>query len=560
MLENLARFITLIGALVFVHEFGHFVLAKLLGVKVLKFSLGFGARVVGFRHHDTEYCISLIPLGGYVKLLGEHPGDPVPPEDLPQSFHRQTLWKRFAIVLAGPAMSLVFPTVLYTLVFLGQTTLAPPVIGTVVPGYPAEGELLPGDRVTAMDGAVISSFQGIRERVAASPGRPIRFDILRDGHPMTVTVTPEAARVERPLDIVNTVGVAGITATYPLPVVGVREPATPASVAGLRTFDMVTMYAGRPIRRWSDLERVLGLSHGATVPVGFLRPREVSSALGGLADLEVFDPGLAQVTPEPGVGDMTRRTGIESPDLYVSDVRPGSAEYRMGLRRGDRIVSLDAVAPPSWERFYERIVQGAERLRSLRFVHDNHASEGAFALRPAVWSDEFGQRCERLEFTTGHWVPSAPETPIANPAPLRYAISHAEAETMEALTFLSTGLVRLVEGRVPISTVGGPIMIYDASRSTGQDGVGGFLWLMALVSLNLGLLNLLPIPTLDGGHLLFFTVEGILRRPVPRWVRQVASAMGMAVLVGIMLLAFRNDLQRKFGPTPPSDPGISAAP
>lgn len=548
---NLLRFVALIGALVFVHELGHFVWAKVFNVKVLKFSLGFGPRVFGYRHQETDYCVSLVPLGGFVKMLGEDPSDHVAPEDVPRSFHKQKLWKRFVIVLAGPLMSLLFPVALYFVVFLGQTDLTPPVIGTVVPGYPAESKLLPGDRVTAIDGRAVGSFQDVREAVAAAPGRELRFDVEREGRPVTVRVTPEAVRVERPLDIVETVGRAGISAGFALPVVGVRGPATPAAVAGLRTFDMITMYAGNPIRRRADLDRVLQASRGATVPVGFLRPRAVEGALGGLCDLEVFDPGLAQITPEPDAGEVLRRTGVESPDLYVSDVAPDSPEHQMGLRRGARVVSVDGVVPPSWERFHEDIMGGGRRLRSLRFLQDGRESQGAFSLRPTTWTDEFGQRYVRLAFDTRHWVPTDADPPIENPAPTLYAIRSASRETGEAVRFLSTGIARVLQGRVSIRTVGGPIMIYDVSRSTAAEGPWGFLWLMALVSINLGLINLLPIPTLDGGHLLFFAMEGLLRRPVPLWIRQTASVVGLLIVVGVMCVAFKNDLQRKFGNTAP---------
>ena len=551
VLVNLLRFVALIGGLVFVHELGHFAWAKIFNVKVLKFSLGFGPRVIGYRHQETDYCVSLIPLGGFVKMLGEDPSDHIAPEDVPRSFHRQALWKRFLIVLAGPLMSLMFPVLLYFVVFLGQTDLTPPVIGTVVPGYPAENRLMPGDRVLAVDGRTVGSFQDVRDAVSAAPAREMRFDVQRGDQHLTVRVTPESVRIERPLDITETVGRAGISAGFALPVIGVRGPNVPAWVSGLRTFDLVTMYAGNPIRRWIDLERVLQASRGATVPLGFLRPRVVPDALGGLCDLEVFDPGLAQITPEPGTGEVLRRTGIEPADLYVADVSPDSPEYQMGLRRGARVVSVDGEAPPSWERFHERIMSGGRQLRSLRFLHEGRESQGAFSLRPTSWTDEFGQRYVRLAFETGHWVPTDADAPIENPSPTTYALRNAMRETSEAMRFLSTGIVRVLQGRVSIQTVGGPIMIYDVTRSTASDGPWGFLWLMALVSINLGLINLLPIPTLDGGHLMFFAVEGVIRRPVPLWIRQTASVLGLLLVLGVMLIAFKNDLQRKFGNTQP---------
>jgi regulator of sigma E protease len=547
---NVLRFVALIGALVFVHELGHFALAKAFGVRVLKFSLGFGPRLVGFTFRGTEYCIGLVPFGGFVKMLGEDPGDRVKPEDLEHAFHTQSLWRRFLIVLAGPAMSLIFPALIYFVVFLGQTEMAPPVIGTVVAGHPADGKLLPGDRVISIDDDPVGSFQEVRERIAESPGRPLRFRVRRGDAEVDATVTPVSVRIERPLGVVEYVGRAGISAGFPMSVIAVRPGVSPASRAGLHTFDLVTSYAGRPIARAVELERTLNSSRGATVPVSFLRPRAVNGALGGLCDLEVLDPGLAMITPDPGEGDVATRTGIESPDLYIADVPVRSAEYEMGLRRGDKILLLDGVPPASYEAFRESMLAGGSRQHEVSFRHEGREVAGAFALRPSVWTDEFGQRYTGLVFRTDHWLPTVSEATVPNPAPTTYAIRHAWRETGEVLQFLSLTIVRLLQGRLPISTVGGPMMIYDATRSTATDGVWGFLWLMALVSVNLGLLNLLPIPTLDGGHLLFFVIEGATRRAVPLRVRKIASVVGLAFLVMIMGVALKNDLQRKFGRQP----------
>lgn len=546
VLSNVVRFLALIGALVFVHELGHFMWAKIYGIKVLKFSLGFGPRVIGFRYGETDYCIGLVPFGGFVKMLGEDPSDEIPHEDLARAFHAQSLGRRFVVVLAGPMMSLLFPVLLYFVALLGRSDLTAPVIGTVAAGYAAAGVLLPGDRVTAIDGNAVQSFEEIREAIARSPRRSIAFEVERAGQRLTLRVTPEAITTDRPFDERVTTGFLGIAPGFPLPVVGVRAP-SPADTAGLRSFDVITMYRGAPVRRWSDLEASLTRSRGATVPLAFLRPRRIEGALGGLVDLEVFDPGLAQIAPEPGTGEMTTRTGIEASDLYLSDVAPDSPEALMGLRRGARIGSLDGVAPPSWERFIAALTEGPPRLRTIQFTLDRHDAVGGFSLRPVVLTDEFGERSVRLRTGLERWRPIVAEAPVPNPSPLRYALSGALSETAEAMRFLSLGIVRMLQGRVPVTSVGGPIAIYDASRSVAVDGVWGFFRLMALISLNLGLLNLLPVPTLDGGHLLFFGMEAVMRRPVPLRVRQVASVLGLLLVVGVMVLAFRNDLERKLG-------------
>ncbi len=546
VLSNVVRFLALIGALVFVHELGHFAWAKAYGIKVLKFSLGFGPRIFGIRYGETDYCIGLMPFGGFVKMLGEDPSDEIPHEDLPRAFHAQSLTRRFVVVLAGPLMSLLFPVLLYFVALLGRSDLTPPLVGTVASGYAAAGILVPGDRVTAIDGNAVRSFEEVHEAIVRSARRSIRFDVERDGQRVALRMTPEAVTTVMPFNERVTTGFLGIAPGFPLPVVGVRSP-SPADTAGLRTFDVVTMYRGAPVRRWADLEASLTRSRGSTVPLAFLRPRAIEGALGGLIDLEVFDPGLAQIAPEPGTGEMTTRTGIETSDLYLSDVAADSPEALMGLRRGARILALDGVPPPSWERFIAALTEPPARLRTLRFALDRHEAVGGFSLRPMVVTDEFGERTVQLRTGLERWRPIVAEAPIANPSPVRYALSGALLETAEAMRFLSLGILRMLQGRVPVASVGGPIAIYDASRSVAVDGVWGFFRLMALISLNLGLLNLLPVPTLDGGHLLFFGIEAVMRRPVPLRVRQVASVLGLLLVVGVMVLAFRNDLERKLG-------------
>ncbi len=516
-----------------------------MGVKVLQFSLGFGPRIFGFRLGGTEYRVGMLPLGGFVKMLGEDQDDPIAEVDKSKAFALQPVGKRALIVLAGPLCSLLFPVLLYFILFLGQSTLTPPIIGTVVPGLPADGQLLPNDRVLSINGKEIYSFQQVREIIAESPGIALRFRVHRGDSDLTVSITPQSIKLEQPLEVIEYGGRVGITASFALPVIAVRHGRSPAAIAGLQTFDLVTSYAGRPVHRWLELERLLSLSRGATVSVSYLRPVPVNAALNGLCDLDVLDPGLAMITTESGEGDLLSRTGIEPPDLYVADVPVDSPEYAMGLRRGDKFLGVDGVTPSSWEAVREALFENPTRQHHLTFRHDGREVEGAFVLDREEIFDEFGQRFRRPAFRSSHWVPSVSEAPIENPHPLRWAVRNAVAETSRALSFLSLSIVRVIQGRLPASSVGGPLAIYDVTRSTASDGSAGFLRLMALISINLGLLNLLPIPTLDGGHLLFYSYEVVRRKALSLRARRLASLAGLVMLLLLMALALKNDIQRK---------------
>src|SRR5688572_2252146 len=167
-------FVILVSSLIFVHELGHFLFAKAFGVKVLTFSLGFGPKILKLRGRETEYCISLLPLGGYVRMLEESKNDLVLPEDRKRTFESLSTFKRVVIVLAGPVMNLVFPVLLYFSVFVGDGPFLPPTVGSVLPGHPAFNKLFPGDRIMSVNGEEVGTFDELKRIIAKSPGQLLR--------------------------------------------------------------------------------------------------------------------------------------------------------------------------------------------------------------------------------------------------------------------------------------------------------------------------------------------------------------------------------------------------
>lgn len=544
---DLLYFALLCSVLIFVHELGHFVCAKLFGVKVLTFSIGFGPKILRIRGRETEYCVGLLPLGGFVKMLEENRQEPVLPEDRRRTFEAQALWKRVIIVLAGPAMNVVFPVLLYFAVFIGETRFVPPTVGSVLPGHPAEGKLQPGDRILEVDGQRITTFAELQRVVAKSPGQELKLKVFRDREHVEVTVIPEEKVLQKPLEIVDRVGELGVRPSRPAPVIGISRLDSPAYRAGLRTFDLVTEIGGRPIKTWGDLEQALNENRGATVPVTYLRPVPVKGSLGGLADCAVYESGVAAMTPESGTADLETRTGIEHADLYLAEVPPGSAEWKAELRAGDRILEVDGVEVSAWSTFTERLFAAPERPHTITWLRAGQRKSGTIELRREEYLDEYGQHRPRFFLRASNWSPMVPEPWVeGGPAALRIAFESALDETYDVIRFIMVGIVRIIEGKVSISTLGGPITVYDVVGEEGAKGVSYFVWAMAVISINLGLINLLPIPVLDGGHLLFFTFEALLRRPLPLRVREIASLAGLLVLVGLMGIAFKNDVERRW--------------
>ena len=328
---DLLYFVILISSLIFVHELGHFMFAKLFGVRVLTFSLGFGPKILRLRGRETEYCVGLLPLGGYVRMLESSKTDIVLPEDRHRTFESLALYKRVIVVLAGPMMNLVFPVILYFSVFIGDGPFLPPTVGGVLPDHSAYGLLRPGDRIMSVNGEDVGTFDEVKRIVARNPASLIRFKVFRDNKHVEVEVTSDevvggdeldgslSAAQHQNLGLFERVGSVGIKSSAPAAVVGVRDANSPAYRAGLRSFD-VTHIAGKRVRRYMDLEAELRDNQGETVPVTYMRPLPVDGALGGLANMSVYESGVVALTPLPSGPSLVARTGLEAADLYVAEL------------------------------------------------------------------------------------------------------------------------------------------------------------------------------------------------------------------------------------------------
>jgi len=543
---DLVYFIILISSLIFVHEVGHFVVAKTFGVKVLTFSLGFGPKIFRIHGKETEYCVGILPLGGFVKMLEGRKDEIVLPEDVKRTFEAQSAWKRILIVTAGPVMNLLFPILLYFVAFLGDRTFLPPTVGVVIPGHAAEGRLLPGDRIMAVDGEPISTFEEFARIVRKSPGKELHLRVFRNLGYVSVAITPEPHQEDKGLDIVETVGRVWVLPASPASAIGISDVTSPAYRSGLRTFDLIIQVGSQPIAKFVELERAFDANRGETVPVTYLRPKPVSKALGGLVDIAVYEAGVAALTPTVEPGDLLARTGIESSDLFAASVPEGSAEDKANMRVGDKIIEVDHEPVPTWHTMLERLHRAPDAPHELTWLRDGVKMKGIIHLRREEIVDDLGVASTTYRMRTTNWVPIAPEPLVDNPAPIRWALSHAIEETRDVMRFTVVGIMRLVQGRLSLSSIRGPLSMYELAGQEGAKGPDYFLWVMALVSVNLGLLNLMPIPVLDGGHLLFFTIEAVIRRPLPLRVREVASIIGLALLFALMGIAFKNDVERRW--------------
>ncbi len=542
--------ILLVGLLVLVHELGHFALARLLDVKVLRLSIGFGPRLFSFRRNGTEYALSAIPLGGYVKMLGEDPDDPIAPADQGRAFPHKPLWKRVAIVLAGPAANLLFPVVIYFHFFVGQQSALSSTVGAVFEGQPAAGVLQPGDRIVAIDDEPVRYWEDVERMVAAAPERDLRITVERPGSgeaPITKVVTPRAHERRDLLGASERVGMIGVAPHFRLAQIGVqRLPSgeSPAARAGLRTFDVVTAVQGRPVGSWRDLEAALGRNRGEPLVVAYLRADGDGAAWTPLARLT---PGTAQVFPERVVegGRAHYATGIRSGELFVREVEAGTPAAAIGLRAGDELTSLDGAPLRPGELLEPAFEERPERPFGVGWVDgDGKPHQATVKLSPRTRRDEYQTESTLYVFGAqpARAVRPVPEVPIEGRA--WWAAGRSLRLTAQVTATMARILALLAAGRVPATAIGGPIMIYHLAGVAAARGADQYLAMVALISLNLGLINLLPVPILDGGQLLFLGIEAVRRRPIGRRTRDRAAWIGLALLAALMLLAAYNDLVR----------------
>lgn len=535
---NIWAFILLIGPLIFVHELGHLVAAKLVDVKVLRFSIGFGPPLLRARFGETEYCLAPIPLGGYVSMLGQGNED-VPTAEHDRALSNKPLWARYFVLGAGPVANLILPIFAYFFFFLQHTTLTPAVIGTVVAGSAADSAgLLPGDRIVAIDGRDIRAWEDMSQRISESPGIDLKVQIERDGKRLDRTVTPAKKLQRNALGVTAPVGRLGVLGFFYAPQIGIIDPKSPAYLEGLRSGDTITSINGEPVRTVEELQRMLESTGDGLVRLTYLRAKPMSATIGTLL---WYESAHAQLLPsKDGAG-----SGILPANSFIRAVDPGSPADAAGLRAGDRVLAIDGQATAQWEVLSEVLTQRRLEPSTLSVQSlGEEPREVALQLEIRTWRDIYQQDRQQL------WFGAHPFSKIysSEPEPIRgrftYAAGSAFEETGELISMMWTTLVQMLTFERGVDELSSVVGLFKVAGTAADQGPSEFLVLVALLSVNLGFVNLLPIPILDGGHILFFTIEAIRRRPLGQRAREIASAIGLVLILLLLLVAARNDIMR----------------
>ena len=553
-LFKVGAFLLLLGGLIFVHELGHFLVAKALRVKVLRFSIGFGPRLFWVQRGETEYRLSALPLGGYVKMAGDDPSEEVAPQDRGRGFLEQTPWKRLAIAVAGPGMNLVFPGVIIVALMvaaLGKPT-AGPVIGTVAPGQPAAAAgLRPGDRVLSVAAPghpdrPIRDFEDLRDAVSPHPGEPLVFHVKRDGRELgPITIVAGVAEDRNPIEVARR-GVIGVTPAYATATVA---PVAPGAAGPLQPFDLVVSAAGKPVRNAPDL--LAALAAAGCGPVDFAVIRERPVPVPG-ANLGGYEPVALRAVPPCVDGKPSFRLADPEVSTFIAAVTPGSPAAKVGLVRGDAIASIDGKPVHSFIdvqalaadfKVGTPIAVGLASGRTVQLVPETKT----------LVDDLTRERSDLpwVGFTSARRSEVDPSSLRIETVPLSRGLGEIAAEAWGELVDVVRknvlAIAGILTGKISFKSFGGPIMIYGLATGAAERGLGPFLSLMAVISVNLALMNLLPIPVLDGGHIAQAALEGVTRRPLSVRAREIANVVGLILLFTLMAFVFRNDIMRLVG-------------
>lgn len=546
-LSAIIPFVILLGVLIFIHELGHFLVARWCGVRVEVFSLGFGKKILKYKKGDTTYALSIIPLGGYVKMFGEQPGDSISEEDKKVSFTHKTVWQRIAVVLAGPLMNFFFAiAIFFTVALIGEDAKTP-VLGDINPKTAAyEAGFRSGDRLVSVNNKPINTWEDLQKILSQKEDRELHLDVVvkHEGSKEDSKVAVNAKSEPNPnvLSSYNYVAVVeGLTPMSMGTTMGVPNT-SPLYAMGLRTGDTLTAINGQKVSYWRELEPTLAkLSPKETLTLEVMGTREGD---------KVEKPITITMAPLESIKAYSLQSlGVESSELYLGKVVENSPAAAAGLRAMDRLTSINGVNLMKWEDVLNNIKSfDGKNPVALAVLRDGQKVE--MKITPKMTTQMTANGTEEKRYTIGI-APvvnlAMPELMVVKASNPIDALVRGTQRTWDVSVMTVMSFVRLFEAKISPKNIGGVLSIGQAASETYKMGITQFLQMMAIISVNLFILNLLPVPVLDGGHLVFYIIEAVKGAPLSIRKMEVAQQVGMALLMSLMIFALFNDFTRLFG-------------
>ncbi len=533
--DNIVPFVVLLGILVFVHELGHFLVARFCGVRVEVFSLGFGKKLLSYKYGDTVYCLSLIPLGGYVKMFGEQGSADIAKADRKVSFTHKTVWQRISIVLAGPLMNFFFAVLIFGFIaFKGEETRSAR-IAEIQPGSIAEiAGLKTQDKVLQVADHAVRSYEEFQKNLNQFQNSNVELTVQQDNEP-TRKINVAVASIKNPNLFTTSPTVGNIEGVLPYAkgtLVAVQFDSL-AYRMGLRTGDEILKINNQKAIGWSALDHLI-----STEAIQIEVERSTVDKKEKLNLNSQIEPNLKIKT--------LSEFGIEHPDVYLDQVVPGSPADAAGLLKYDKILKIDGQKISAWDDVLQKI-KSYSGVEAITMTVLREGTEVTKKLTPKMTSQMTLQGKEDRRYTIGIMSMVNIATPelilVVEKNPL-VALTKGVDRSWDISVMTVMSFVRLFQGEVSHKNIGGMISIGKAAKDSYQMGLQQFLMTMGILSISLFILNLLPVPVLDGGHLVFYIIEIIKGSPLSLKKIEMAHQVGFALLMGLMALAIFNDFTK----------------
>ncbi len=548
-LHSFFAFLIILVPLVVFHEFGHFVFAKIFGVKAEIFSIGFGPTLWSRQMGETELRVSAIPMGGYVKLLGEDRDTPLSEAEQKRALHKQKPWKRFFIFFGGPLFNFLLAIFIFMAILaIGEPQVAN-VIGRVVHGSVAEKVgFQSGDHILAIDHKPIKKYEEVVIALNESPGRNVDFEVL---HPKSKNPTHIQVKTSSQTGFSiygESTAVGEVEGMLPLPranLVGVSNPKSVAAQAGIETGDKIVSLNQRPILTWEEMDSIYSeMTPGTQFEIQFQKAKT-----GEIKSLTWEKPKFSQGESNALPKTLEEVFGLHSSELFIDKTVPKSPAEVAGLKYGDRLLRVGGQEVQSFFELKDAVQKSGEKEGKVQLFWERGGRIYSSMITPTITTG----RDPILNKTTQYTVGVIPLLTLAEPVTFiervwnPFKLVYQATDRMITLSWRNlVSLKKMVTGDVSMGSLGGPIMIGKIAGESLTRGLIAFLTNMAIFSIGLGVLNILPVPVLDGGHLLLLGVESIRGKPLTLRQMEVVQGVGLILILTLMGIAFRNDLARLF--------------
>ena len=596
MSSNIVLVIIGIGLLIFIHELGHFLVAKKIGVRVHAFSLGFGPPIISKQIGETDYRISLIPLGGYVKLAGEQREDSNTGEEW--EFMSKKPWQRAAVLIAGVACNTLLAFVAFIIAFRVGVPFVTPEIGRTMPGWPAwEAGIRPGDKIVKINNVSDPDFEDVFISVALN-GSPegINMEIERDNEIFDVNVVP---RYDSTVGI-QRIGIAPATTMEVHKIFAIKNSDAPAQSSALHVKDRILEVNGKKIITENDFREIELASPGKELNITVLRddrkidvkvtPSVVARWMIGLScattkldgvkkdslayslglqkgdeivkvnfqDVEGFT-GLINTIKESPNGIVTLQVARGNGTKYIKLTKYGEKTVKefsegifpyyglivdstvegfpareIGIEPGDTITSIDGENVTEWNQLLTLVTASQGNEFEISWIHNYETFTKTIIPKK---NEKNAQGSIGIKFK---------EKKIIRKYGLAKSCVVGTHKTVVNIKRIYMTIQGFVSKKLSTKALGGPVLIAQASYESAKSGIGKLMYFMAIISINLAVINILPIPVLDGGHLLFLGIEKIKGSPISEKTMAIANYIGFALIISLMIYATKNDIMRLF--------------